>query len=138
MMECNMNNQTYSRIFTCLFVLVGISIAVTGSAAAQPADLVVATGGTGDYTSIQHAIDKATSGDKIEIQSGTYEQGIVIDKNIRIVTSGDVTLDGNNINTGTGIKINATDVSVDGVEVARFGGTGSEFKEPHLMSGLLN
>jgi hypothetical protein len=119
-----MNDQTYSRILTSLLVLVGISIAVIGSAAAQPADLVVGPGGSSDYTSIQNAVDNATSGDKINIRSGTYEQGIVIDKNIELVTSGDVTLDGNNIDTNVGIKINSTDVSIDGVEVARFGGDG--------------
>lgn len=87
-----MNDQTYSWTSTAVLVLVGLSIALTGSAAAQSADMVVATDGSGDYASIQNAVDNADDIDKIEIKSGTYKESVTIDKNVTIVAPERATL----------------------------------------------
>ncbi|WP_165857902.1 right-handed parallel beta-helix repeat-containing protein [Halonotius pteroides] len=101
-----MNDQTYSWISTAVLVLVGLSIAMTGSAAAQSADIVVATDGTGDHSSIQNAIDSASDSDRIKIQSGTYRESINIDKNVVIFTDGIVDISNQSeITDSTGISI---------------------------------
>ena len=59
-------------------------MAMTGSAAAQSADSVVASDGSGDYTSIQNAVDDASDGDRIEVAPGTYEQHTTVSKDVII------------------------------------------------------
>jgi hypothetical protein len=88
----DMKNRPYSWIFTTAIVLVGLSIALTGSAAAQSADIVVSTDGSGDYTSIQNAVDNATEGEKIRVESGTYEQHTEVDKNVTLYAPNGATI----------------------------------------------
>jgi PGF-pre-PGF domain-containing protein len=56
----------------------------TISVSTSDTDIVVAPDGTGDYTSIQNAIDNATTGDRIKVKSGTYEQHTDVNKNITL------------------------------------------------------
>lgn len=70
--------------------------------------------------SIQAAIDNAGPGDTIELQSATYEQGVTIDKQVRLVAPNGAILDGDSISAETGIVVTASDVVVSGVEVRRF------------------
>jgi hypothetical protein len=83
-----MYKPSITRLPTVCFLLllvVGVSVAATGSVAADTADITVATdGGGGDYTSIQNAIDNATAGDRIKVKSGTYEQHTDVNKNITL------------------------------------------------------
>jgi len=67
-----------------MVVLLGLLMVVTGSVAAQSADSVVASDGTGDYTSIQDAVDDATEGDRIKVEAGSYEQNARVDKTITL------------------------------------------------------
>jgi pectin methylesterase-like acyl-CoA thioesterase len=87
----NMKN-TYSWIFTAVLVVVGISIVVSGSAAAQSADIVVSTDGNEDYSSIQAAIDNAEQNDRIEVKPGTYSESVDINKNVELVASNGATI----------------------------------------------
>jgi hypothetical protein len=91
-----MNYSPHSRT---IGVALGICVAVvclclagTGIAAAQSADIVVATDGSGDYTSIQNAVDNATDGDHIKVEPGTYEQHTEISKNITVYAPNGATI----------------------------------------------
>lgn len=55
----------------------------------------------GSYTSIQNAIDNASAGDTIEVRSGTYNEELTIDKDLRLVASDGATLDGGSLGSGT-------------------------------------
>lgn len=87
-----MNNRSYSWTSTAVLVLVGLSIVLTGSAAAQSADIVVEPDGSEDYTSIQTAIDNANTGDRIRISQGTYSESIDVRKNVDIVAPNGATI----------------------------------------------
>ena len=78
--------------FVMVVVLVGFLIGVTGSAAAQPTDSVVALDGTGDYTSVQNAIDNADTGDRIRVSKGIYSESIYLNKNVDIVAPNGATI----------------------------------------------
>jgi hypothetical protein len=64
---------------------------------------IIAPMGTGDYPTIQDAINDLSSGDKITILPGTYTENIVLNKNIFIEGSGSGTiLDGTvSLNAGS-------------------------------------
>ncbi|MFD1635399.1 right-handed parallel beta-helix repeat-containing protein [Haloplanus ruber] len=58
---------------------------IGGVAVAQSTDLVVATDGSGDYASIQAAVDAATDGDRIVIKQGTYVEAVDIRKDVTLI-----------------------------------------------------
>ncbi|HEC76946.1 MAG TPA: hypothetical protein ENI33_06800, partial [Thermoplasmatales archaeon] len=74
----------------------------------KPKILYVGGSGSGNYTSIQDAINNASSGDTIKVYSGIYDGPIIINKEIKLV--GDPAIDGHG---GYGIKIKANNVSVE-------------------------
>lgn len=65
--------------------------------------IVVGPSGSGDYASIQDAINASTSGDKITLLPGTYTENIIVDKKIFFEGQGHITLlDGTvNLNAGS-------------------------------------
>ena len=65
-----------------MFVLLG---AVSG----QAVTITVDGGGSGDYATIQAAIDAASSGDTIEIAAGIYVENPVITKRLHLIGVGD-------------------------------------------------
>jgi hypothetical protein len=81
--------------FVLVVALIGLLMIVTGSAAAQSADAVVAPDGTGDYTSIQNAIDNANTGDRIKVSQATYSESIDVNKNVDIVAPDGATISPN-------------------------------------------
>lgn len=103
-------------------VLAGIGVAAQpgtaiGDGAATNETIVVDTGGDGDYQSIQAAVEGADPGDVIEVRSGTYEERVTIDKNVRLVGSGDVTMDGSSLEAGSyGIVIPPNSVAAPVIE----------------------
>ena len=87
-----MRKSRFPRRSTVCFILllvVGVSVILTGGVAADSPDITVTTDSSGDYTSIQNAVDNATAGDHIKVASGTYEQHTEIDKNITLYAPGD-------------------------------------------------
>lgn len=79
-------NGTFRAMFLVAIMVLSVVAmggVFAGSAAAEDHDgtLVVDDDGTGDYEyeSIQSAIDDAEDGYTIEVEDGTYEEGVVID-----------------------------------------------------------
>lgn len=78
-----------------------------------------------DATSINEALEKASSGDTIVIPAGKYSEQIVVSKdNIKLVGEAGAVLDGTDITpTETAyamIKVEAKDVSISGLEITGF------------------
>lgn len=77
-----------------------------------------------DFSSVQDAIDNANAGDTISICPGTYEERLIIDKNITLAGNGDgVVLDGNQ--RGPVVTANAptATVVIQGVTIRNGAGT---------------
>jgi hypothetical protein len=111
-----MKDRPYSWIYTIVLVLIGISIALTGSVAAQSGEIVVAPDGGGDYESIQNAVDSSSDGDKIKIKPGTYNQQVeVYTKNVEIYAPNGATLaNDSSITADAALRLYA-DVTVSGL-----------------------
>jgi parallel beta-helix repeat protein len=62
-----------------------------------PATVTVATDSSGDYTSIQNAVNESTAGAKIVVDPGTYREEVIIDKNVTLVGRDGATLDGSTL-----------------------------------------
>jgi len=85
--------------------------------------LVVNATGGGDYTSIQWAVDNASDGDTILVESGVYIEQININKSISLVGSMDECIvDGNR--SGTVIIVSSDGVEIMGLTVK--GSSGQE------------
>jgi hypothetical protein len=78
-------SRTLGAVFGVCLAVVCLCLAGTGTVAAQSADIVVATDGSGNYTTIQTAIDNAVQNDIIEVRPGTYAESVEVDKDVTIV-----------------------------------------------------
>lgn len=115
------SDAAVSVLLSALMVLSVVALGTTafaGSAAAQTqADIVVDADGSGDYTSVQNAIDNASSGATILVNDSTYTESLTVStSNLTIVgqsESGTV-IDG-------GLKV---DSSVDGLTIESLTMTG--------------
>jgi len=75
----------------------------------------VNTTGSGDYITIQAAIDNATTGDTIFVDPGTYTENIMISKSLQLMGSGsDVTVIEDRGEAGAIVYINANWVNISG------------------------
>lgn len=73
--------------------------------------IVVAADGSGDTTSIQTAVDRANSGDTIQVESGTYRERVRVGTDVTL-TGSDATLNGSTLpETATGFWL----LSGDGI-----------------------
>jgi pectinesterase len=88
--------------------------------------IVVSPDGDGNYTSIQAAVDAAAPGDTVEVRQATYEEQVVVDKNISLIATYGATLDGSTVDQGPGLRISGDDVSptIFGFTVAGYPGDG--------------
>jgi hypothetical protein len=81
------------RIIGCLtlWMLIGTgSLGAEGASPTEPRTIVVALDGTGDFTSIQEAVDAARKGDTVFLRPGRYEQDITIHSkdHVRLIGAG--------------------------------------------------
>ena len=100
-----MKDRTSLWLCIVVVVLVGLSVGLTGSVAAQSADSVVAPDGSGDYTSIQSAVSDSADGDRIEVRPGTYEEDLYLSTNVTIIAPDGATIaNTSTIDDGTGVS----------------------------------
>ena len=81
------------------------------SAASSSPNLYVGGSGSGNYTTIQSALQSATNGSKIIIYPGVYHEHLLINKSISITGLSNVILDGDGI--GNVIHITVNNVILD-------------------------
>src|SRR5690242_6254512 len=82
-----------ARIIACLAVaclVAGAGLRAEGGTATNPRTIVVALDGSGDFKSIQEAVDAAAKGDTVFLKPGRYEQDITIHSkdHLRLVGAG--------------------------------------------------
>ena len=79
-----------SAFYLCILLYVSLS----GANPASAGTIVVSKDPGGDFSSIQEAVDNASAGDSIVVQSGIYRESLVVDKTLEIRSetrnSGDV------------------------------------------------
>lgn len=82
-----------------------------------------------DHVTIQGGVDNAVAGDVIEIDPGTFEENVVIDKSLTLRGAGAGTdpaqhtiLDGTNLGNASGIHVNGhvTDVTIEDLRVQNY------------------
>ena len=84
------------RIAYAAVLLLLLAVLATGTVVGAasllpgPATIVVAPGGTGDYTTITEAVTVARDGDTVLVRPGTYTESVLIDKDITLDGDGDV------------------------------------------------
>jgi hypothetical protein len=120
-----------------LLAIIGFWIAWTGLVIAEPESIVlasrtitVALDGSGDFTSIQEAVDSARKGDTVMITAGSYAQDLTIHskEKIKIVGAGvdEVTLQGRGEMVGVlhvgKWPYGATDIEISGLTINEHGG----------------
>lgn len=114
------------RLCSALILTAAISIA-----AAQAATITVGPEGC-DYASIQKAVEAADPGDTISVQSGTFEENVLVDKSLILrgtdSESGRPVVDGKGV--GSAITLSADRITIEGfvVKNSGFGKSGIEVK----------
>lgn len=103
----------------CIMIITVFSVSnpIAMNAAASPATLHVGGTGSGNYTSIQAAINAASNGDTIFIHSGTYTENIVVNKIVTLkgANKQNTVIDGGsigNVVTITSDWVNLTDFTI--------------------------
>ena len=112
----------------CTFILVSpiINSSFYAAVQAEPLTLTTPLGANsisvpGNYSKIQDAVNAAQPGDTIYVDAGTYNENVIVKKsNITIIghDSSDTILLGNV--TGTGFRIQASNVVLNGFKVRNF------------------
>jgi len=84
-----LSKKMFIMIIMLLNKIVGlIAVIILFSGNANAATLTVNASGGADYTGIQEAIDNATTGDTIEVYSGTYFENVIINKQLTLLGIG--------------------------------------------------
>jgi parallel beta-helix repeat protein len=110
-----MNRRRECFGVSALVLMSVLSIPLLATDTAAGSTLYV--GGPGNYTTIQEAIDNATSGDTVFVNSGTYFGGVVINKTINLVGEGRDTTHILGTGTSRGVKVTANWVNFSGLMV---------------------
>jgi len=83
------------------------------------AEIVHTVSANGPFTSISLAIESAKSGDTIEVNSGTYNEHVIVDKTLNLVGINEPNIDGGG--RGTVVLIQAPGVTFKGFHVSGSG-----------------
>jgi len=75
--------------------------------------------GTTHFTSVQSAIDYASSGDTIIVYDGTYYENVLVDKSVVLNSGESAIIDGGG--TGSTVNISASNVELSGFEITGSG-----------------
>jgi len=105
-----------------ILLLITLTIGVSFPAAAET--LMVDPEGEGDYTEIQAAIDASNPGDTILVKSGTYEENLQVDRELKIWS--DSRNPANTIIQAEDPAENVVEINTDRVTFSGFGIIGSE------------
>lgn len=126
-----------------LVLLVLIFTAVAGFrprfVSAQPKTWTVDDDLVADFSRIQEALNAASSGDRIFVRNGTYNENVVIDKSISLVGENKEAAVVNGSGAGTVVKISANDVIVTNFTIRNAGRTwgahpGSGFPDSCILA----
>lgn len=91
-------------LIACL-VLVLVASTPAPAAPQSTSTFVVDADGTGEYDTIQAAVDGASPGDTVTVRPGTYHESVTIRKDLTLVAPRGATLDGTPIDSDAGIVI---------------------------------
>ncbi len=91
-----MNATRFSRFHVPAALLAGLLLLSVGCSSDDPVGsgsgtITVSAAGTGDFTTIQAAVDSATIGTRIVIQPGTYVERVTVFKSVTLTGSGAAT-----------------------------------------------
>ena len=117
-------------ILACFIVGAGVAVAGMEGMAPSPRTITVALDGSGDFSSIQEAVDSAGKGDTVLIKAGVYPQDLTIHskERIKIVGAGveQVVLEGRGQMVGVlhvgKWPYGATDIEISGLTINEHGG----------------
>jgi len=124
------SNIAVSTILYLIFL--GILLFYTQYSYAEGKTIYVDNSGSGDYTSIQAAIDAANESDIIYVYSGIYNENLVINKTIILQGEGSETTEIEGLDSHT-IKILADNVSISGFTI-RNTGVSSSYSSVYIAS----
>ena len=117
-----MASKIISICITIFFVLSLISIIGLNADSTLPADqsisiLFVGGAGNNNFTTIQEAIDNASSGDIIFVHNGTYHENLIVNKTIDLIgeNRSNTIIDSEEI--GNGITISADRVLINNITI---------------------
>ena len=82
------NTKTISIFIICLFVFggfFGLFILENDTVSVSATTLYVGGSGSGNYTTIQAAIDNASSGDTVYVYPGQYDENLIVNKTINLI-----------------------------------------------------
>lgn len=89
-MNCHIMPGRIIMYLALMFLLAPGILAAEGGSPTNPRTIVVALDGSGDFTSIQQAVDAAAKGDTVFLKPGRYEQDITIHSkdHLRLIGAG--------------------------------------------------
>lgn len=138
------------RLFVILFFLFSLFPVVFFSSNnfVSATNIIVDDGGSGDYTSIQDAINASSDGDTIYVWAGTYNENLTVNKSVSIIGNSssntliisphnsinenlinitsnwvnisNLHIDGNSSNTGVGIYSNNNHINISSCNFTEF------------------
>jgi len=108
----NSKRMTQGLIITFVLVSALSFFVLADEPSAQGGTIYVAADGTGDYTTIQQAIDNASDGDTIIVEDGIYYENVAVNKSITLI--------GENAVIDAGNTGNAISITLDGVNISGF------------------
>ncbi len=113
-------------LFTIMLLLGMITCGVNVFGQSQARTWIVSTQGNKDFQTIQAALNAASSGDTVEVMSGTYNEHLTINKTLTLLGENRETtvIDAGGVDPGSIIIVSANDVTIGGLTIqhARSGG----------------